>query len=63
MAASTPRSWRWVPSWLCSISKTGTRKFADFATAMVEDIGEKFIPYLRSFYDATRSFLAWTPKA
>ena len=36
--------------------EAGTRKFADFAKAMIEDIGEKFTPFLRSFYDAARSY-------
>ena len=36
--------------------EAGARKFADFAKAMIEDVGEKARPYLRSWYSAARSW-------
>jgi|GEM_PF-597725 len=34
----------------------GTRKFADYSKAMVNDLGEGIRPYLKAFYDAIRSW-------
>jgi hypothetical protein len=36
--------------------EAGARKFADFAKAMVEDIGENIRPYLRGFYENVRHY-------
>lgn len=34
--------------------EAGVRKFADFANAMIADVGEGVIPYLKSFYEGAR---------
>jgi len=34
----------------------GTRKFADYSKAMINDLGEGIKPYLKAFYDAIRSW-------
>lgn len=36
--------------------EAGARKFADYAQAMIEDLGEAVKPYLLSFYEAVRHY-------
>lgn len=36
--------------------ESGVRKFADYARAMVEDLGDGVKPYLLSFYEAARAY-------
>lgn len=36
--------------------EAGARKFADFARAMIADLGEGIRPYLRSFYESVRHY-------
>lgn len=36
--------------------ESGVRKFADYAKAMVEDLGDGVKPYLLSFYEAARAY-------
>ena len=36
--------------------EAGARKFADFASRMVADLGNAVVPYLKSFYDGARRF-------
>lgn len=35
------------------IVKNGTRKFAEYAKAMIEEVGDEIRPYLKQFYSAT----------
>ena len=36
--------------------ESGTRKFADYSKAMIDDFGEAIRPYLRSFYEPVRYY-------
>ena len=36
--------------------EAGARRFADFAAAMIEDLGIEITPYLRSFYESVRYY-------
>lgn len=36
--------------------ESGARKFADYARAMIKDIGDVIRPYLKSFYNAARDY-------
>lgn len=36
--------------------EAGNRSFADYANAMIEDIGQEVRPYLRMFYESARNF-------
>jgi hypothetical protein len=36
--------------------ESGVRKFADFARAMIEDMGEAIKPFLKSFYNGVRDY-------
>jgi len=41
--------------------EAGSRKFADFAKAMIEDIGAGIKPYLKTFYEAIRNWPGFDP--